>query len=637
MLFVYHSFFRHVIYYCFLASFIFFSFCTGIFFFFVHNRCINFTALEQYNPGRPSIVLDMHGKEWARFQLDRREPIKIFQVPDYLIQAFITAEDRDFFSHNGLSFKGIFRSMFVNFYYFRKVQGASTITQQLVRLLFFDAQKTFKRKIKEQLVALLVEQQFSKEQILETYLNHVYLGCGIYGVEAACQRFWAKHASEVTLDEAALLACLVRSPENYCPVFYPLTAEKRRNIVLNSMYTCGFISRDEYETSLKRPVVVRELEKNNSAPHLKESLRLFLEDLYGKEALYTGGLVIQSTLNMDIQREAEKQFNYYVSRMHREIMPAIDGSLLSLDVKSGEIRALVGGFDFKKSKFNRAFQARRQLGSTFKPIVYAAAAQKGIAFNEVEFDEPLELTQQNHVWKPRNVNRKFEGKMTLAYALSRSNNIVAIKTFLRVGADSIIELAKKFNIPGPYHTYPSLALGTIEATLKEAVGMFNVFANSGSYIEPHYVRWIKDRWGKKIWKARPRRSVVLDPFTNDKVAKVMRIGIERVHKILYPKLWIDCEAISKTGTTNDGRTCWFIGSTPTFTTAIYIGCDDNRPMGDNVYPVGTALPIWKDLNRAFSLEPKTFAFETSLKEVFIHERTGAVVPKNSSGAVPIFI
>lgn len=626
-----------IIRFCFFACIFLFSFSFGVFFFFMYNRCINFSALEQYNPGRPSIVLDVNGKEWTRFQLDRREPIKLSQMPEYLIQAFITAEDRNFFRHSGLSFKGIIRSMLVNLYHLRKVQGASTITQQLVRLLFFDAQKTFKRKIKEQLVALLVEQQFSKEQILETYLNHVYLGCGIYGVEAASQRFWEKHASEVTLDEAALLASLVRSPENYCPIFYPLTAEKRRNIVLHSMCTCALISDEEYETACEKPVAVRELEKNRLAPHLKESLRLFLEDLFGKERLYSGGLVIQTTLNPEIQREAEKQFKHYINQMHKDIMPTIDGALFSIDVKTGEIRALVGGHNFKESKFNRAFQAKRQLGSTFKPIVYTAAVIAGISFDETEIDEPLELMQQNNVWKPRNVNRRFEGEMTLAYALSRSNNIVAIKTFLCVGADPVIELAKKFRIPGPFHTYPSLALGTIEATVKEAVGMFNVFANNGTYVEPHYIRWIKDRWGEKIWKAKPDRAAILDPRVSDQVAKVMRIGIERVHKILYRKLWIDCEAISKTGTTNDGRTCWFIGSTPTLTTAIYIGCDDNRPMGDNVYPVGTALPIWKDFNRALSFEPKIFSFDSSLKEIYIHEKTGQRVSKNSPGAVSIFV
>ena len=637
MLFLRHGLFMRIMYMCFVLGFLSLSLVLGAYFFFVHNRCIDFSALEQYNPGRPSIVLDIHGKEWTRFQLDRREPIKISQMPDYLIQAFVAAEDRDFFSHSGLSFKGIVRSTLVNLYHFRKVQGASTITQQLVRLLFFNAQKTFKRKIKEQLVALLVEQQFSKEQILETYLNHVYLGCGIYGVEAACQRFWKKHASEVTLDEAALLACLVRSPENYCPIYYPLTAEKRRNIVLNSMCNCGIISRDELQNALQKPVIVREFKKNRLAPHLKESLRFFLENMFGKEMLYTGGLTIQTTLDSSLQREAEKQFKFYMNKMHKEIMPTIDGALLSVDVKTGEIRVLIGGYDFYTSKFNRALQAKRQLGSTFKPIVYTAAVLKGVQFNETEIDEPLELIQQGNVWAPRNVNRKFEGQMTLAYALSRSNNIIAIKTFLRVGAKDIIELAKKFNIPGPFHNYPSLALGTIEATVKDAVGMFNVFANNGTYVEPHYVRWIKDRWGKKVWRVKPKKEYILEPRINDKVAKALRIGIERVHKILYPKLWIDCEAISKTGTTNDGRTCWFIGSTPTLTTAIYIGCDDNRPMGDNVYPVGTALPIWKDFNRAFNFEQKKFVFDSSLKEIFVHERTGKLVAKNSAGAIPIFI
>jgi len=609
----------------------------GFFFFFMHNRCIDFSVLEQYNPGCPSIVVDIEGKEWARFQLDRREPVKLSQMPPYLIQAFITAEDRDFFSHIGISFKGIVRSLLVNLYHCRMVQGASTITQQLVRLLFFDARKTFKRKIKEQLVALLVEQQFSKEQILEIYLNHVYLGCGIYGVEAASQRFWAKHVSDLSLDEAAVLASLVRSPENYCPVLYPLTAQRRRDLILRLMFNRSVINEQEYQNAITKDVSIIESETEQYAPHLKESLRIFLEELVGREKLYTGGLHIQTTLDLNIQKEAEKQFHKYCMQMRKNILPDIDGALLSIDVKTGEIRALVGGSDFQTSKFNRALQARRQLGSTFKPIVYAAAVEAGISFDETEIDEPLELEQQNGIWKPRNVTRTFEGQMTLAYALSRSNNIVAIKTFLRIGSATVTELAKRLRIAGPFHTYPSLALGTIEATIKEAAGMFNVFANNGIYVEPHHVRWIKDRWGKKIWKAKPERALVLNSRVSGQVAKVMRIGIERVHKMLYPKLWIDCEAISKTGTTNDGRTCWFIGSTPTLTTVIYIGCDDNRPMGDTVYPVHTALPIWKDFNRALSFLQKTFSFDSSLKEIYIHEKTGYLVDKNSPGAIPIFV
>ncbi|TET06422.1 PBP1A family penicillin-binding protein [Candidatus Dependentiae bacterium] len=622
---------------CLFVSILFCSFACGLFFFFMNNRCINFSVLENYNPGCPSIVLDDEGKEWTRFQLDRREPIKLEQMPDYLIQAFITAEDRDFFNHIGISFKGIIRSSFVNLYHRRIVQGASTITQQLVKLLFFDTQKTFKRKLKEQLFALLVEQQFTKEQILETYFNHVYFGFGIYGVEAASQRFWAKHTHELTLAQAALLASIVRSPANYCPILYPLSAQKRRNLILHLMLVRGVIDKQEYQYAIAEDTAVIESAEEQHAPHLKESLRLFLEELFGKEKLYTGGLIIQTTVNSNMQKEAEKQFRKYVDQMHTKISEKIDGALLAIDVKTGEIRALVGGADFQVSKFNRALQAKRQLGSTFKPVVYAAAVEAGFSFADIEIDEPLELIQSNGVWNPHNVTDTHEGKMTLAYALSRSNNIVAIKTFLRVGTEPIIALAKKLHLEGPFHHYPSLALGTIEATVKEAVGMFNVFANNGVYIEPHYVKWVKDRWGKKIWRVKPERSVVLSSRVSGQVAKVLRIGIERIHKLLYQKLWIDSEAISKTGTTNDWRTCWFIGSTPTLTTAIYIGCDDNRPMGEHVYPVHTALPIWKDFNRALSAEQKTFSFDSSLKEVYVHEKTGQIIAKDTPAAIPIYL
>lgn len=627
---------RTICYYLVIIGMVCSACILGALFFAVQNKCIDFSALERYQKNRPSIVLDADGLEWTRFQLDRREPISYHQIPPVLIKAFLAAEDWKFFSHHGLSVKGIIRSMLVNLYHGRRVQGASTITQQLVRLLFFDSKKTFTRKIKEQFYAILIEQQYTKEQILEAYLNHAYFGCGIYGVEAASQRFWGKHAADLTIDEAATLAGIVQLPEGYCPLVYPLSAQKRRDIVLGNMRKLGFVTKDEHESAKKLSITVYKPEYDVQAPHFKEELRLFLEHTVGKEALYCGGLVIQSTMSSKMQSVAEQSFKERCAELRSSICNQIDGAVIVMDSKTGAIRAMVGGYDFRASKWNRALQARRQMGSVFKTIVYAAAMQAGINFDETEIDEPIEIMHGQQVWAPHNWDRTFVGGMTLANALSRSNNIVAIKTLLRVGAEPIIELAKKCRIQGPLYPYPSLALGCVDVTVKEAIGAFNIFANNGVYVEPHYIEWVKDQWGTKIWRYTPVIEYVLPTTVSGKVTKVLAIGIERIKNIMYKGKWLASEAIQKTGTTNDSRTCWFVGSTPSLTTAVYIGCDDNRPMG-SVYPIRTAFPIWKDIHERLPDKQSCFVYDPRLKHVYINEVTGKMAQAGEDGAIAICI
>lgn len=603
----------------------------------VHHNGISFSALERYNPGKATILLDCRGKEWARFALDKRKEIRIEDMPKHLLQAFLAAEDWDFYSHFGLSLKGIARSLLVNLYHRRVKQGASTITQQLVRLLFFDHQRTFSRKLKEQFMALLVELQFSKDQILQTYLNHVYFSCGIYGVEAAAQRFWHKPAAEVTLDEAAALAGIMRSPGTYSPLLHPDATERRRNVVLGQMLRLQFISQEEYEIATSKPLQIEQGRQQTVGLHAREHVRRQLEQIVG-ETLYTGGYLVQTTLDPDIQIKAEKAFAEHIARIRKTINPAIDGGLLTIDVSSGNIRAMIGGADFVVSKYNRALQARRQLGSVFKPLIFAAAMQQGMRFSDVAVDEPIEIFDEyGKVWKPQNYDLRFNGSVTLAHALSRSNNIVSIKTFLQVGADAVIKLAEKSRLSGPFHRYASLSLGCVDTTLKEAVGMFNIFAHHGTYVEPHMISWVKDAWGTKIFKHTPVVESVLPPHISGQVLKVLGLGLDRV-RALMPQTWIDCQAASKTGTTNDHRTCWFLGSTPELTTGVYVGCDDNQSMGVNVYPLHTAFPIWIGLHREISARQKQFAFDPSLKEVAIDERSGRpVVNSGEKGVIKIFI
>jgi penicillin-binding protein 1A len=297
-----------------------------------------------------------------------------------------------------------------------------------------------------------------------------------------------------------------------------------------------------------------------------------------------------------MQAIASHIFTNQISLLKQQFSKDIDGAFISLHSTTGAIKALIGGFDFGTSTFNRALQSKRQIGSTIKPLIYAAALASGKSFDDIECDEPIHLTCNGKTWKPRNYNRQFAGNMSLAYALSHSNNIIAIKTLLAVGADKVVDLAKHAGIIGPFHTYPSLALGCIDATLQEIVGMFNIFINKGMYVQPYLIEYVKDQWGKKVWRHEPLHKKVLDAHIAGQVAHILQDNIERFF-ITSPQNKLIVPAISKTGTTNDSRTCWYVGSIPEYTTAVYIGCDDNRSMGKDVFPRKTSFPIWLRFNQ----------------------------------------
>ncbi len=610
------------LYYFFIFIFLLICLILGIIANIFNNRVVDFSVLENYNPGKPSILLDDEGNEWARFELDKRELVNFDQFPKHLIDAFIASEDREFFNHSGISYKGIIRSIFVNIKHGGKlVQGASTITQQLVKLLFFDSKKTFKRKIKEQIYSLLVERQFSKEQILQLYLNNIYFGCGIYGVEAASQRFFGKTVKEINIEQAANLAAVIRSPGSYSPMLNLCASKKRRDLILDLMRKLKYIAVQEYDLAVSTDIKLVSSENNNLALHLKETIRIFLEEKFGKEKLYSGSLKIQTTLNRHIQEISQKEFLSKFTKLKQEINPDVDGALITLESNSGEIKALIGGYNFSASKFNRAFQAKRQMGSIFKPIVYAAGIESGMSFDDVEVDEPLEININGSVWTPQNNTRDFEGPMSLVRALSYSKNTIAVKTLLKVGCNKVVNLAKKFKLSSKIEPYPSLALGCVDASLKESVAAFNVFANNGTYIEPHFIKWIKDEHGLKIFKPDVKKEEVLTPVVNGQVSKALSIGIQRYLKTFFESS-IPFDAIGKTGTTNDSRTCWFCGSTPEYTTALYIGCDSNKSMGKAVYPVKTVFPIWLALHKQIGSDKKRFSYDPLLKEIHIDWFTG---------------
>lgn len=608
--------------------------CAGYMLFF-HTHILDITPLEHYNPGKPSRLLDDEGNEWGTFAIDRRKATDLAHMPQHLIQAFLAAEDHSFFQHSGISWRGICRSLLVNIWQGKIVQGASTITQQLVKLLFTDGKRTILRKLQDQCLALLVEQRFSKEYILQTYLNHVCFGAGIYGVEAASQRFWSKPAAQLTVEESALLAGIVKSPVRYCPLFYPLSARKRRNIVLRSMRNLDFITQEEFEQMRKKPCTLVLGKPDSCAPHLKEMIRVFLEKTVGKKLLYTGGLTIQTTLHRATQQAAELCFTEHIAQLRRTKKRLLDGGLISLCGATGEIKALVGGFDFTQSQYNRAAHARRQLGSIIKPLLYAAALEAGARFDQIEIDEPCSFTQGATLWQPRNHTRIFEGPMTLARALAYSNNIISIKMLVYTGFERILQLLQMCQMRAVVQRYLSLALGCIDCTLLEAVGMFNMFAQHGVYTVPHYIRWVKDEWGNKLVTLHQEHFSVLDAHISDQVVKVLMCGMERVRK-RQNSTWIDAQAFGKTGTTDGACTCWFVGATQELTTGIYIGMDDNSSLG-NVYAASVAFPIWKRLYTMLEHPKKYFSFDPTLQEQWIDGITGKSVLPHEKDAISIFV
>jgi len=596
----------------------------GAFFFMVNSEIVDFSSLEHYQLSKPSVVLDAQGREMYRFELDKRTPITYDKMPDILIKAFVATEDHDFFTHSGFSLRGMARSFFVNLLHRRVVQGASTISQQLIRSMFLTYERTFTRKFKELFLAIQLERQFSKQQILELYLNNIYFGRGIYGVEAACRRLWDKPVSQLTPAQAATLAAVAASARLFSPLNAPLNTIKRRNVILGSMLNLGFINEKQYKQSIVAELDIHEhMQGNPIRMYIYEWVRIWAEGIWGKDALYRRGLRIKTSIDVDMQEKAERSFKAVIERHRATMGQSLNGGMLSVEPWSGKIRVMIGGFDFKKSQFNRATQAFRQIGSSFKPIYYALALQQGIGADTVFVDEPFEMVQPNGmVWTPKNVYGDFDGQMTLLKALTYSNNIVSIKLFLKLGAQNVVDWARKFELSRELHPVPSLALGIVEATVEENVAAFNVFANNGEYVKPYMIESVRDEFGAKLWDApAPNRHAVLDAKTNTQMVNMLE---HRQHVVRRgtPGPWIDAESIGKTGTNNSATTTWFVGATPELTTAIYVGRDDNKSMGDQMYASSTTFPIWLNFYRTLQHTRKQFYLDPSLHEVTINWVTG---------------
>ena len=720
----------------------------------LNNDLPSIAALKDYRPSIITRVYDDDSELIDQFYLEDRKLIRIEDLPRFVIQAFVAAEDARFFQHSGIDLQSIVRAFLKNLKAGAIVQGGSTITQQVAKSLFLTPEKSYIRKLKEAMLSNKIERYLSKYEILNLYLNQIYLGHGAYGVESASQRYFGKQAKELTLTEAALLAGLPKAPSRYSPLYHFDLARNRQIYVLRRMAEDGYITEEERKDAIDVPLVVlRDEEKEKIAPYFTENVRRYIQTTYSSDVLYKEGLEVYTTLNAAMQRAARRavvrglreldkrqgyrgplehipldRFDGYLETSameqggraykkgeivkalvvgvnsekkivslrvgaHRGTMvlkdmawarkpdpdvaykadpvqdpadvvrvgdvvealivdtveeegdsllmlaleqePEVQGALVCLDAKTGEIRAMVGGRSYGKSEFNRATQARRQPGSAFKPFIYAAAFDKGMTPASIVMDTPIIFrdTLKDSSWKPHNYEEKFYGPTPLRTALIKSRNLVTIKVLKDIGIDYAADYARNLGISSPLARDLSMALGSSGVTLLEMVKAYSTFANNGKRAEPFSIKRIVERNGTALEETKPNIEQVVDPriayITCHLLQEVVQRGTGwRVKALKRP-------VAGKTGTTNDLFDAWFIGFTPSLVTGVWVGYDDLRPLGRHETGSRAASPMFLYfMEKALESKPvESFAPPDGIVFARIDPETGTLAKPGAEQSV----
>ena len=691
-------------------------------------------SLEDYKPPIITKIFSDDGELVGEFCKEHRIVVPIEQIPAVLSQAFVAAEDSNFFQHKGISYLGILRAMARNILAGKIIQGGSTITQQAVRSMLLSRERTLSRKTRELMLAHRIEKYLTKEEILYVYLNQIYLGHGNYGVESAARDYFGKGVDELTLPEAALLAGLPRAPENYSPIHRFQQAKARQAYVLGRMVEEGYITQEEADEAYQAPLEIQSRENKflNTAPYYTEYIRIYLQEKYGEDAIYDQGLQVHTSLDLKKQkaaqaalqtglRELDRRQGYrgpekvlrnneidafcqevaqqftdnpikqgeiypgvvtgiskdkkqiwvrignkkgYISfatmrwartpdsevdysavqlknpqqalkvgyvirakvqeippkgllKLELEQEPEVQGALISMEIPTGYVRAMVGGRDFLASQFNRALQARRQPGSAFKPIIYAAALDRGLTTASIILDSPViyEDALEDGDWKPKNFEEKFHGPTTLRTALTKSRNVVTIKVMRDVGIPYAIKYAQRLGIESSLTPDLSLSLGSSEVTPLELVRAYAVFAARGHLLTPVFIKQVVDRDGEILEENHPLPleadlgarvgTIIEEDLKSGEVGMCPQVISEQTAYIMTNLLegvvqhgtgWrakaLGRPCAGKTGTTNEYSDAWFIGYTPDLITGVWVGFDENKPLGKFETGSRAASPIW---------------------------------------------
>ena len=662
--------------------------------------------LEHYRPSTTTELYDVKGRVFGSFALERRVVVGYDDFSPLLRQAVISIEDKNFESHWGVNVFRVAGAVYHDLTWKERAQGASTLTMQLARNLFLSSERSFGRKLQEAFLSIQIERSFTKQQIFTLYGNQIYLGHGTYGFEAGAEYYFSKHAKDLTLPEAALLAGLPKGPSAYSPITNPDKALRRRNLVINAMLEDGKITAEQAAAARETPLGLQvAIDPNSVAPYFVEEVRRELDSKLGAEEVHSAGLRVYTTLDLDLQRAAKSavldglaayerrhgwkghllnaiagrvgmmEFKHpdwilppepgdYVHAMVTGVLPyqvtarigdrrlvmtdedwawtgqkspegflvpgdiiyvhlkadteapvaggvidggrtgsadlrgtleqdsGVEGSLLAIDNTSGEVLAMVGGRDFNLSQFNRATQAERQTGSSFKPYVYTAAIEEGVRPDERILDAPASFGS----YTPRNYEGNYLGEITVLKAFAESRNIPALKLAARVGIHKVIEVAHQFGISSSIPAYLPVALGAVEVTLKEQVAAYAAFPNDGLRIAPKLVRRVTDADGSVIAEDKSEVSEA----TSEKTARTMMTMLREVTnsgtgaaaKALHHELG------GKTGTTSDFTDAWFVGFSPSVTCGVWVGYDNRQSLGDKETGAKAALPIWMDFMKA---------------------------------------
>src|SRR3990170_623839 len=562
-------------------------------------------SVQQYRPSVSSKIYDRYNQLVGEIYLEKRTLVPYRQIPRHVVEAFVAAEDANFFQHRGVDLTAIARAAFKDLLGWSFAQGGSTITQQTVKNLFLTHEKSISRKLKELILAYRMERKMSKEEILYLYLNQIYLGEGTYGVEAAARTYFGKGVGELGVAEGAMLAALPKAPTRYSPRTNPDLAKGRQRYVLRRMVEAGFLTQAEADKAYAAKIVLAPPSTFRSkAAYFLEQVRLSLMEKYGAESLYQEGLRVYTTIDTRLQQMAHGALIEGIKTTEeRNKYEGLQGAVVALDPHTGAILAMVGGTDFAQSQFNRALQARRQPGSAFKPLVYTAALSAGRTLVSMTDDSPIEFDRnEKELWKPRNYDGTFLGPIPLIEALARSRNLATIRLLNDVGVASVLRTAKTMGIESPIERNLSIALGSSGVTLLEMCTAYATFANGGQRPTPFFLREVRDFRGEVLERTTPGAEQAISPETAYLMVRMMQeviqSGTGKAARGLGHYL------AGKTGTTNENTDAWFIGFSPDLVAGIWVGFDTPRHLGDRESAAAVALPIWiRFMGRALPLFP----------------------------------
>jgi 1A family penicillin-binding protein len=600
-----------------------------------------------------SELLDMEGQPFATLATVNRKIISLDSLPQHVPQAFLAIEDRRFYDHSGLDFRRTAGALIANVRSGEVSEGGSTITQQLARNLFPEwlpyQERSIRRKVMEARVARQIERNFRKDKILELYLNHIYLGSGAYGIEAAAHTYFGKPAAELTLMEAATLGGLPQAPSQINPRESLERSTRRRDLVLDQMVEAGYIRAEEAAAAKGEPITLVDGGISPEGPegsYFVERVRLELEETVGSR-FYTAGLKIHTTLDSRAQVAAEEELRqqlaaiesggfgvyrhpaYTADGEESATTDYLQGAVVVMDAQTGAVRALIGGRDFSQSKFDRATQALRQAGSAFKPFVYTAALQRYGSPAQLVEDSPIRLTMSDgQVWEPQNYTGEYDGPMTLREALTRSKNTATVRVAQDVGIGSVIATARSLGITSDIPDYPSTALGAADVRPIELISAYAAFANGGERVEPYLVERVEDRNGRVLWEAQPGRERILDPAVAYVMTTVLQDVVSRGTGSAVRGVGFRGPAAGKTGTTNDATDAWFVGYTPELVAGVWIGLDDPKTIVRGASGGTLAAPVWGRMMQTIYEDrpmPEAWARPSGVVTAEVDRVTGDVV------------